>query len=367
MEIKENNKTNNFCIILAGGRGKRLWPISKESYPKQFLDFFNEGLSQLQQTYNRFLQIIPQENIYISTNEDYLNLIHKQLPYVNNEHILAEPIQRNTAPSVAWAVNRIQHINNKANIIITPSDHSIVNNKSFINDINKGFKFVAQSNYLLAIGILPNRPDETYGYIQKGDVIDNENILKVKAFTEKPDKSFAEMFVKSKEWFWNTGIYLGNVATLKKCLSKVLPPVIRSFEKTNKNYDIKQENDFVKRHFPSYTNISIDFAILEKFDKVCFLKGNFGWLDLGTWYGIYEAKHRTDSDNVIINSEVIIENSKNNIIKLSKEKIAVIDGLQGYIVAEKDGILVICKKEDASVLIRKYVNEVQLKYGDKFI
>ena len=357
------NTANNYCVILAGGKGKRLWPVSREEYPKQFLDFFSEGRTQLQQTYDRFLQFIPKENIFVTSSKQYLELVREQLPDVCEDNLLVEPIHRNTAPCVAWAAYRISKINPKANIIVTPSDQSITKIDAFEEDMQIGLRFVANHDALLTFGIQPTRPEQAYGYIQEGDVSDYENIRQVRAFTEKPDRTFAEMFVESGEWLWNTGLYLSNVDYLIQSSCNFLPVVLRNFEQDLTAYSIAAENDYVKQNYISYPNMSIDFGIFEKSENVYVMKGNFGWADLGTWHGIYEAKARSVDDNVIIDSEVFIDNAKNNIVKLPKGKLAIIDGLEGFIVAENDGVLVICKKDNSSSTIRKYVNEVQLKYG----
>lgn len=359
--------SNNYCVILAGGRGRRLWPVSKEKFPKQFVDFFSEGGTQLQQTYDRFLRFIPRENIFINTSKEYLDLVHEQLPEVPDDNIMAEPIHRNTAPSVAWAAHRIGKMNPKANIVVSPSDQSILNSETFQRNILEGLEFVAQNNHLLTMGVRPTRPEVGYGYIQEGEYSGVEEIFKVKAFTEKPDEKFANMFVESKEWYWNTGLFLSNVQCLTACLKECLPVVFRNFDESVKNFTIEEENEFVNQHFPSYPNLSIDYGVLEKSDNVYVMKCDFGWADLGTWHGIYEVKSRGDGDNVIVNSDVLIENSKNNIIRLNNGRLAVIDGLEGFIVAEKDNVLLICKKENSSALIRKYVNEVRMKKGDKFV
>ena len=358
---------NNYCVILAGGKGRRLWPCSRDKYPKQFIDFFGIGRTQLQQTFDRFARILPKENIYINTSCDYLNLVRKQLPEVAADHIMAEPIHRNTAPSVAWALHRIMMSDPKANIIMSPSDHNIVNPDAFLENITDGLLFIEKNNAVLAMGVSPTRPEPGYGYIQKGVYTGEDDIYKVQAFTEKPDREFAQMFMDSKEWYWNTGLFLANASYLRRCLYGFLPSVLRVGEAGEKITTIEEEEEFIRENFPRYPNISLDHGVLEKSDNVYVMKCDFGWADLGTWHGVYESMSKREGDNVVIDSDVILEDATNNIIKLSKGKLAVINGLDGYIVAEKDNVLLICKKEDSSALVRKYVNEVQIKKGEEFV
>ncbi len=361
------NKQNNYCVILAGGKGRRLWPCSREEEPKQFLDFFGVGSTQLQQTYERFAKILPKENIYVNTTQQYMHYVVEQLPDIDGNHIMAEPVHRNTAPSVAWACHRIMHINPDANLIVTPSDQAVMREDAFEANILEGLEFVAQHDRLLTMGVKPTRPEPGYGYIQIGEHSGEDDIYKVKAFTEKPERDFAKMFVDSGEWYWNTGLFLSNCRYLMKCLRSFLPAVFQSFDELRPDWNVEEENEYVEEHYPSYPNVSLDYGILEKSDNVFVQKCDFGWADLGTWHGIYEAMSKVDGDNVVVDSEAFFDNSHSNVVKLPKDRIGVISGLDGYIVAEKDNVLFICKKGDSSALVRKYVNELQLRLGGKYI
>lgn len=359
---------NNFCLILAGGKGRRLWPCSRENCPKQFLDFFSTGRTLLQQTYDRMSAFIPKENIYISTNQIYAGLVEEQLPEVSKVNILCEPIFRNTAPSLAWATHRILHVDAEARIVVVPSDQAVFKEDEFKRNVIEGLDFVGDNDCLLTMGVKPTRPEPGYGYIQVGDKADCDDVYRVKSFTEKPDREFARMFMESGEFYWNTGLFLANVQYLIETFKKIFPPVLRNFkEDEGKPYSIEAELEFIKENFPSYPNLSIDYGILEKNDKVYVMKCDFGWADLGMWHSIYESMSKGEGDNVVIGSRVIAEDSRNNIIKLPDDHLGIINGLDGYIVAEKGNVLLICKKEDSSALIRKYVNEVQVKYGEEFI
>ena len=360
------NENNNYCVILAGGKGRRLWPCSRNAYPKQFIDFFGVGRTQLQQTYDRMARIVPADHIYINTNEEYVDLVRDQLPDVPFERIMAEPIHRNTAPSIAWANHRISMRNPNACIIATPSDQAVFNEEAFHKNVVEGLQFVATHDCFLTLGVKPTRPEPGYGYIQVGDAV-GDDLYKVRSFTEKPERDFAKIFVESGEFYWNTSLFLSNVSHLRHCFSQILPTVLRDFDKKYPTFSVEQENAYMKENFPSYPNISVDYGILEKAQDVYVMKCDFGWADLGTWHSIYEAMQKSDNDNVVIDSDVMMEDCRNNIIKLPKGKLAVLNGLDGFIVAEKDNVLLVCRKQDSSALVRKYVNEVQMKKGEEYI
>lgn len=357
---------NNYCVILAGGKGKRLWPCSREKKPKQFIDFFGTGRTLLQQAYDRQLKIVPTDHIFVCTNQAYLPWIREQLPDLTEEQILAEPIHRNTAPSVAWAAHRIMRYNENANLLVVPSDQVIQNEEAFVDDILKGFDFVEQQAGLLTLGIKPTRPEPGYGYIQLGESAGN-NVYKVQSFTEKPEREFAKMFVESGEFYWNTGMFMSNIKFLSACLDRLLPFVLGNLDQMNPQWTIEEENKFIHKNYPLYSNLSVDYGVLEKSEDVYVMKCSFGWADIGTWHSIYESMQKSESDNVIIDSNVMLEACQNNVIKLSKGKLGIINGLDGYIIAEHDNVLLICKKEDSSALLRKYINEVQIKKGNEYI
>lgn len=360
------NDNSNYCVILAGGKGRRLWPCSRSSHPKQFIDFFGVGRTQLQQTFDRMAKIVPADHIYINTNEEYVDLVKEQLPEVSADNILAEPIHRNTAPSMAWTNHRISMMNPNACIIATPSDQAIFNEEAFRKNVLEGLAFVAENNHFLTMGVKPTRPEPGYGYIQMGDVY-SDNIYQVQSFTEKPERDFAKVFVESGEFYWNTGLFVSNVNYLRECFSKILPPVLRDYDKKYPEFSVETENAYMKESFSSYPNISVDFGILEKPSNVCVMRCDFGWADLGTWHSIYEAMQKGEGDNVIVDSDVLMENCSNTVVKVPKGKLAVLNGLDGFIVAESDNVLLVCKKEDSSALVRKYVNEIQMKKGDEFV
>ena len=360
-------KTENYCVILAGGKGRRLWPTSRQDMPKQFIDFFGTGRTQLQQTWDRFAKVMPKENILICTTKAYEPIVKEQLPDLPERNMLIEPVNRNTAPSVAWANMRIKRKNPDANIVITPSDQLVQNEESFMRSLETGLGYVTENEVLLAIGVRPTRPEPGYGYIQMGDMSCKPEVYRVKSFTEKPERQFAKMFMESGEFYWNTGIFIVNSRYLTKSFEEIFPSVLRNLKFENPNYTYEEELAYVAEHYPSYPNLSIDYAILEHSHHVFMMKCNFGWADLGTWHAVYECMSKGEGDNVTVDSTVMMEDCHNNVIKLPKGKLAVINGLDGYIVAEEGNVLLICKKGDSSSMVRKYVSEVQIKYGDEYV
>lgn len=366
--INGGEAKSNYCLILAGGKGRRLWPCSREDCPKQFLDFFSTGSTLLQQTFSRMAAFIPKENILVSTNRAYTHYVEEQLPGLPRENILSEPIYRNTAPSVGWAVYRIFHTTPEARLVVVPSDQAVFKEEAFKQNVLNGLDFVGGHDTLLTMGVRPTRPEPGYGYIQTGAAADGKDVFHVKSFTEKPDRNFAQMFMQSGEFYWNTGMYLANVRHMKERLGGVFPYVLRRLEeREGYAYSMQEELDYIEENFSRYPNLSIDYGILDRNDNVCVMKCDFGWADLGMWHSMYESMSKGEGDNVVIGSRVITDCSRNNIIKLPDDHLGIINGLDGYIIAEKGNVLLICKKEDSSSLIRKYINEVQVKYGEEFI
>ena len=359
--------SKDFCVILAGGRGKRLWPCSREAMPKQFIDFFGTGRTQLQATYDRIVKLLPIDHIYICTCREYLEMSREQLPDVPERNFIVEPINRNTAPSVAWAAMRILKLEPEANVIIVPSDQMVLNEASFTHSVELGFSYVSENDVLMVMGVKPTRPEPGYGYIQMGDLSCKPEVYAVKSFTEKPEREFATMFMNSGEFYWNTGIFLSKVSYLLSSFEKIFPEVLRPLRYEKVDYTYEEEMEFVVRNYPRYPNLSLDYAILEQCRNVFVMQCDFGWADLGTWHAIYESMSKVEGDNVVIDSRVEMEDCSNNVIKLPKGKIGVFNGLEGYIVADSEDVLLVCRKNDDSSLIRKYVSEIGLKYGEEFV
>lgn len=356
---------NNYCIIMSGGVGSRFWPFSKEDKPKQFLDFFGSGRSLLQSTYDRFKKIVPPENIFIVTNDAYAEMTKKQLPELVDNQLLLEPMRRNTAPAIAFATFRIKAVNPQANIIVAPSDHLILKEDEFVADMQKGLQFVSENPVLLTLGITPSRPETGYGYIQV-DNEENSGIHKVKAFTEKPNLELATKFIESGEFVWNSGIFLWNVNSILKAFDKYLPDICHKFREGENFFNTPSEKKFIDESFPFCPNVSIDYGIMEKADNVYVNISNFGWSDLGTWGALHEVSDQDENYNANLNCKTLFVESSDNIVAMNEDKLVVLQGLNDYIVAESDKVLLICKKSEEQ-RIKHFVTDVKFRFGDEFV
>jgi len=350
---------------MGGGIGSRFWPFSRETMPKQFLDFFGTGKSLLRMTFERFNKLLPAENIFIVTNEIYADLIKRDLPELNAEQILYEPIRRNTAPCIAYASYHINSVNPKANIVVAPSDHLILKEDEFLSTIENAFSFVEKNDMLLTLGIKPSRPETGYGYIQVSEE-KADGVNKVKVFTEKPDYDLAKVFYESGEFLWNSGIFIWKVDTILNAFHAHLPEIANIFDQGINLYNTEGERDFINDKFPSCPNISIDYGVMEKSSNVCVMAADFGWSDLGTWGSLHEISPKDEKANANLIGNAMFVDSSENVVSIPAGKLAVIQGLDGYIVAESSGVLLICKKEDEQ-RIRQFVADVKLKYGDEYI
>ena len=344
----------------------RLWPSSRMERPKQFVDFFGSGRTMLQSTYDRIAGILPKENIFVCTCKEYEHLVREQLPELADNRIMMEPVNRNTAPSVAWTGVCIHRECADARILVIPSDQFIINEEAYRQNIIDGLKFVSKNDIILTMGIKPTRPEPGYGYIQIGEPTVFCGINKVQSFTEKPERDFARVFMESGEFLWNTGMFLSNVTYLRDFFIDVIKDMPYRMANLLTMESEEARNQYVAEHYPAYPNLSMDKAALEMSDNVYVMQCDFGWADLGTWHSLYEFMSHGTDENIILDSEVMTEDCKGNIIKLPKGHVGVINGLEGYIVAEEGDVLLICKKSDSSSLIRKYVNEIGIRYGEKY-
>jgi mannose-1-phosphate guanylyltransferase len=354
----------NYCVIMAGGVGSRFWPFSRTNRPKQFLDFFGTGRSLLQMTFDRFMKVVPAENILIVSNVIYKDTILEQLPEINEKQVLLEPHRRNTAPCIAYAINRIKSITNQANIIIAPSDHLILKENEFQETLMAGLNFVEHNDSLLTIGIQPSRPETGYGYIQVDE--GTGKLRKVKTFTEKPNAQLAQVFYETGEFYWNSGIFLWNLNTIEQAFETLLPDVASKFSQGEGLYNTPEEQGFIDEIYPTCMNISIDYGIMEKADNVYVLCADIGWTDLGTWGSLYEMSNKDEHENVTLKCNTLFYESNDNIIALPQGKLAVIEGLSGYLVAESDNVLLICKKEEEA-RIRQFVNDAVVSFDGAYI
>ncbi len=354
---------------MAGGIGSRFWPMSKTAHPKQFMDILGVGKTLLQQTYDRFAHFCPKENIYIVTNDIYVDLIKQQIRGIADEAILSEPTRKNTAPFVAYACYKIAQLTPNALTVIAPSDHLIEKEATFIKAIKACFLKASSEDCLVTLGIRPSRPDTGYGYIQfveSGEKEKDKRIKKVKTFTEKPDLEMAKFFLQSGDFLWNSGIFIWSVKSAIKAFEKHCPDMDAIFREGNNDYNTPSEAKFIEKAYSSCKNISVDYAIMEKAENVYVRSSIIGWSDLGTWGSLYDHIKKDDHNNAVVGKNVMVYDSKNCIVNVAKDKLVVMQGLEDYIVAESDGVLLICKKEEEQQ-IRTFVNDVKIEKGEKFV
>lgn len=360
---------HHFCVIMAGGIGARFWPLSRSSHPKQFIDILGTGETLIQQTYKRFARIIRKENIYIVTNELYKNLVLHQIPGFNPDNILCEPARRNTAPCIAYANYRIMGRDPDARIVVAPSDHIILKEDIFLDNIKTALEAVSENDWLLTLGIRPSRPDTGYGYIQydEDSIYDkNEHLKKVKTFTEKPNLELAMTFLSCGDFLWNSGIFIWSLKSIMNAFEEYLPELDILFKKGMRIYGTPHEKAFIEDTYSICKGISIDYGIMEKSANVYVLSVDFGWSDLGTWGSLYENRQKDENGNTVIGKNVLLYDSKNCIVNMPHEKVVVIEGLNDFIVVESEHVLLICRKTDEQQ-IRQFVNDVLLEKGERYV
>ena len=360
-------ETNNYCVIMAGGIGSRFWPLSKTQCPKQFLDILGMGRTLLQQTFDRFIQLIPARQIFIVSNLEYKQLIIDQLPDIPEENILLEPLRRNTAPCIDYANFRIYQKNPDANIVVAPSDHLIVKEEEFLRHVKEGLEFVRANDALLTMGIVPSRPETGYGYIQsvqkKIKGYESTGLRKVKTFTEKPDLKLARVFLDSGDFYWNAGIFFWSLKTIMRAFESFLPEIHTLFREGSEAYGTKKEKAFIETTYSNCRNISIDYGVMEKADNVFVLVSDFGWSDLGTWGSLYDQLDKDENQNSVTGKHVFMYDSSGNIINVPDDKLVVLQGLKDYIVVQNEGIILVCRRKDEQK-IKQFVNEIKSELGE---
>lgn len=347
---------DNYAVIMAGGVGSRFWPMSVESRPKQFLDVLGIGKTLIQMTYERLTSVAPEENIYVVTNEMYVDLIKSQLPKLTAEQILTEPERKNTAPCITYAAAKIYAKNKNANLVVAPSDHLIMKEDKFKDIVFKAIDRALKHDRLLTMGIKPNRPDTGYGYIQfhqDGDTIGGQ-VYKVKQFTEKPNREMAEIFLKSGDYYWNSGIFVWRAKTVLEAIQKFKPDLYNLFCDRFEMYNTPGENEYVNDAFRSCEDISIDFAIMENAKNVDVILADFDWSDLGTWCSLSDHLEKDVNGNSVSGEKTFMINSNNCLVNLPDDKEAIIQGLNNHIIVESDNRLLILDKKDEQHL-KKYL------------
>lgn len=337
---------NNYLVILAGGAGSRFWPISSEELPKQFLDILGCGRTLIQLTLERFNGLIPKENVWVVTAEKYREIVMEQLPEIPSSNILCEPCRRNTAPCICYVSWKIKKLNTKANIVVSPSDHLVVDIQAFQSAIDDSLSFAAETDAVVTLGLKPTRPETGYGYI-KADLTYSSsrkhNIFRVDEFKEKPTLEVAKEYIQSPNYLWNSGIFIWNVNTIINAFRVYEPEASSIFEGLMPYYGTDKEQNKIDESYPQCKNISVDYAILEKAEEIFVFPASFSWSDLGTWNSLREQSDMDKYGNVCIGDNIKLYDTYNTIVHTCNKKEVIVEGLDGYVVAEKEGKLLVCR------------------------
>ncbi len=349
---------------MAGGVGSRFWPVSTQSFPKQFHDMLGKGDSLLQKTFKRLANLIPPENILIATNARYKELVLEQLEGIKENQLLLEPAMRNTAPCILYAALKIKQQNPNGVMIVAPSDHWIEDEKTFTENIKTSFEACAEQDILMTLGIQPSFANTGYGYIHFEN--NSNEIKKVLKFTEKPTLEVATNFLESGEYLWNAGIFIWSVQSILKAFENSLPTMTKLFCEGNHVYNTEFEDDFIRSNYGKAENISIDYGIMQNATNIYVLPVDFGWNDLGTWSSLYEKLEKDDEKNAVVNGKAIFRNASGNMVSTQSKKHVVIQGLDDYIVVEKDDVLLIVPKKDDQN-IKQLVADVKSTFGNELI
>ncbi len=364
MSITANK--NTYVAIMAGGIGSRFWPVSRVGHPKQFLDILGVGRTLIQQTFDRFARMVPAENIYIVTANEYLDISKEQLPQLPPENIIGEPFRKNTAPCIAYISFKLQQRNPEASLIIAPADHLILQEDKFLEVCGEALQFVNQQPALLTIGIKPTYPNTGYGYIQHEDTEVATGVYKVKTFTEKPNLELAKTFLASGDFLWNSGIFIWKVANGLDAFQQYMPEMFELFSADAEKMNTGDEKAAIEAIYPQCPNTSIDFGVMEKANNVFVIPSSFGWSDLGTWNSAWENMDKDYFDNAVAGDKVIVFDSNKCVVHVPDEKLVVLQGLEDFIVADTKDVLLICRKEKEQA-IKEYVAEVKRNMGEKFL
>ena len=343
-------------VIMAGGIGSRFWPMSTPQLPKQFVDVLGVGKTLIQLTVERFAPLCPQENFWVVTGERYVDLVKQQVPQLLDDHIIAEPQGRGTAPCIAYACWKIAQKHPDANIVFTPSDALVIDVTEFRRVIRAALEFTESQHSIVTIGIKPDRPETGYGYIAEGEKVEGTEICKVDSFREKPSLEVAKDYLRQGIYLWNAGIFVWNVSTITSALRTYTPALAETMDEMSVAFYTDSEKEVVARLFPTCEKISIDYAVMEKADCIYTLPASFGWSDLGTWGSLRTLMPQDEEGNAVVGENVKLIGSKGCIVHTPELSKVIVQGLEGYIVAQHGDRLLICRLDDEQNITR-YVSE----------
>lgn len=337
----------NHVVIMAGGIGSRFWPMSTPEYPKQFIDVLGCGRSLIQMTAERFRPVCPVENIWVVTSAQYVDIVKTQLPDIPDSNILAEPAARNTAPCIAYATWKIQSRCKDANIVVTPSDALVMDVDEYRRVITKALEFTSASDSIVTIGIRPSRPETGYGYICcSSECAGDPEIVKVDTFREKPDVETAKSYLAAGNYLWNAGVFVWNASTIEAELREHVPAIASVMDEIATAFDGPMEKAALQRLFPMCEKISIDYAVMEHAKSVYTIPSEFGWSDLGSWGSLRQNAEKDEAGNASVGADIRMYDCRGCVVHTSSLRKVVLEGLSDYIIAEKNGALLICRLED---------------------
>ena len=357
---------HQYAVIMAGGIGSRFWPMSRQDFPKQFLDILNTGQTLVQSTFQRLTDFVPPENIFVVTSNEYIPIVEQQLPQIKKENILGEPSRKNTAPCIAYISFKLMQKDPKALLIVAPADHLVLDRIAFKKVCLEALSFVGKHNALITLGITPQKPNTGYGYIQRELQSVTDNVYKVKTFTEKPNLELAKTFLASGDFLWNAGIFVWQVKNIIKAFETYLPEMYDVFLAEKEAFNGPDEKKALEHIYPLCTNISIDFGIMEKANNVYVIPSSFGWSDLGTWNSAYENLEKDYLGNAVAGKNVMVIDATKCIVHSGNKKLLVLQGLEDFIIVDTNDVLLICKREKEQE-IKDYVAEVRRNIGDEYL
>ena len=359
-------KKNQYVAIMAGGIGSRFWPMSRTRYPKQFLDILGIGRTLIQQSFDRYSKVVPPENVFVVTSQEYVSIVQEQLPELPAANILAEPSRKNTAACIAYIAFHLQAKDPDAVMIAAPADHLVTETEQFIHTAQKALEFVESINALVTIGIKPTHPNTGYGYIQHDLTPAATDVFKVKTFTEKPNEEIAKAFMASGDFLWNAGIFTWKVKNILHAFEMHLAEVYEVFAAEKEHFNAATEREAIERIYPQCTNISVDFGVMEKASNVFVIPASFGWSDLGTWNSAWDNMEKDYFGNAVVGKQVMVVDANNCMVHASDDKLVLLQGLRDYIIVDTDDVLLICKKEKEQQ-IKEYVAEVKRNMGEHYL
>jgi mannose-1-phosphate guanylyltransferase len=335
-------------VIMAGGRGERFWPLSRQSMPKQFLSLQSDGKTMIQSTFERLSKLSADEDIFVVTNQDYREIVKNQLPAMTPSNILAEPVGKNTTACIGLAAVYIEKKYGDSVMICCPSDHSIKGTDAFVKTIRDAAEAAEEGSNIVTIGIMPDYPETGYGYIKfkPGEYFrDKENISRVERFVEKPTVEKAREYINNGNYLWNSGIFVWKTSTILSCIKKLLPAMYDGLMRIKDAFGTDAESEVLEREFRAFPSISVDYGIMEHVSDVYTIPCTFGWDDVGSWSAIGRINDSDENGNITLGNAVLHETS--DTILYGGAKLIAAVGVKNLVIVDTDDAILVCEKSSA--------------------